>query len=115
MTSGAGHSFSTARGTPDFWGRLAESAVGAHLVNGLSGTGIEIFYWREGNREVDFILKGRGRITALEVTSSRRKGSLPGMAEFAKEHRPHRKLLVGGQGIQLEEFLATPPETWVAP
>jgi len=115
MTSGAEHSFSTARSTPSFWGRLVESAVGAHLVNGFSGTGIEVFYWREGNHEVDFILKGKGRVTALEVTSSRRKDSMPGMTEFAKEFRPHRKLLVGGQGIPLAEFLATPPEKWVAP
>lgn len=115
MTSGAELSFSAARGNPDFWGRLVESAVGAHLVNGLSGTGIEVFYWRGANREVDFILKGKGRVTALEVTSSRRKDSLPGMAEFAEEFRPHRQLLVGGQGIGLSEFLATPPEKWVAP
>jgi hypothetical protein len=64
---------------------------------------------------VDFVLKGKGRVTALEVTSSRRKDSLPGMAEFAKEFKPQRRLLVGGQGIPLEEFLATPPEKFVAP
>ena len=115
MTSGTEHSFSTARANTDFWGRLVESAVGAHLLNGLSGTGIEVFYWREGNHEVDFILKGKGRVTALEVTSSRRKDSMPGMTEFAKEFHPHRKLLVGGQGIPLEEFLTTPSEKWIAP
>lgn len=114
MTSGTEHSFSTARANPDFWGRLVESAVGAHLINGLVGTGIEVLWWREANREVDFILKGKGRVTALEVTSSRRKDSLPGLAEFAKEFHPQRKLLVGGQGIPLEEFLATPPERFIA-
>lgn len=114
MTSGTEHSFATARANPNFWGRLVESAVGAHLLNGLAGTGIEVLYWREANREVDFILKGKGRVTALEVTSSRRKDSLPGLAEFAKEFHPQRKLLVGGQGIPLEEFLATPPEKLVA-
>lgn len=115
MTSGTERSFSTARGNPDFWGRLVESAVGAHLINGLSGTGIEVFYWREANHEVDFVLKGKGHVTALEVTSSRRKDSLPGMTAFANEFHPQRKLLVGGQGIPVEEFLATPPEKWLAP
>ncbi|NNN06606.1 MAG: ATP-binding protein [Elusimicrobia bacterium] len=114
MTSGTEHSFATARANPDYWGRIVESAVGAHLLNGLAGTGIEVLYWREINREVDFVLKGKGRVTALEVTSSRRKDSLPGMAEFAKEFKPQRQLLVGGQGIPLEEFLATPPEKFVA-
>lgn len=115
MTSGTELSYSTARDNPDYWGRLVESAVGAHLVNGLAGTGIEVFYWREANHEVDFVLKGKGHVTALEVTSSRRKDSLPGMAAFAKEFRPQRKLLVGAQGIPLEEFLATPPQKWAAP
>lgn len=114
MTSGTEHSFSTARASTDFWGRLVESAVGAHLINGLSGTGIEVFYWREANREVDFVLKGKGRVTALEVTSSRRKSSLPGMTVFDKEFHPDRKLLVGGQGIPLGKFLSAPPEKWHA-
>lgn len=114
MTSGTEHSFATARANTDFWGRLVESAVGAHLINGLSSTGIEVFYWRAVNHEVDFVLKGKGRVTALEVTSSRRKDSLPGMTEFAAEFSPHRKLLIGGQGIPLEEFLSTPPEKWHA-
>ena len=64
---------------------------------------------------MDFILKGKGRVTVLEVTSSRRKDSLPGLAEFVKEFHPQRKLLVGGQGIPLEEFLATPPVKFAAP
>ncbi len=54
-------------------------------------------------------------MTALEVTSSRRKDSLPGLAEFAREFHPQRQILVGGQGIPLEEFLATPPEKFAAP
>ncbi|MFA6091505.1 MAG: ATP-binding protein [Elusimicrobiota bacterium] len=115
MTSGADQTYGAARENRDVWGRLVESAVGAHLVNGLSGTGTEVFYWREGNREVDFVLKGHGRVTAVEVTSSRRKDSLPGMAAFAEEFHPQRQLLVGGQGIPLEEFLSAPVEKWVAP
>jgi predicted AAA+ superfamily ATPase len=106
MTSGTDHSFSTARKNPEFWGRLVESAVGAHLVNSLAGTGTEIFYWREAHHEVDFILKRKGQITALEVTSARRKDTLPGLFEFSKIFHPQKKLLIGGQGIPLEEFFS---------
>lgn len=70
MTSTGDISFAIAREDRNFRGRLVESAVGAHLFNGLAGTGIEVFYWREANNEVDFVLKGRGRVVALEVTSS---------------------------------------------
>lgn len=115
MTSGLEHTFATARGDSDLWGRLVESAVGAHLVNGLAGTGIEVYYWREAHHEVDFVLKGKGRVVALEVTSSRRKDALPGLAEFSREFKPHRKLLVGGQGIPLEEFLTISPGKWIVP
>lgn len=107
-------SFSSARAAPEAWGRLVETAVGAHLVNGTAGTGAEVFYWREGNDEVDFVLKAGGRVTAIEVTGAPRKTALSGMEAFAARFRPKRKLLVGGQGVPLEEFLRTPAGEWAA-
>ena len=47
---------------------------------------------------------------AIEVKSGRNKGSFPGIEAFSKEFKVKRKLLVGPQGISLEEFLLTPPE-----
>ncbi|MBI5200010.1 MAG: ATP-binding protein [Elusimicrobia bacterium] len=114
MTSGSEGTFALTRADGDAWGRLVETAIGAHLINGLAGSNVEVYYWREANHEVDFVLKTKGMIVALEVTSSRKKDSLPGLAAFGKEFQPRRKLLVGGQGIPLEEFLTTPPEAWVS-
>jgi predicted AAA+ superfamily ATPase len=85
-----------------------ESAVGAHLLNSAAGTSIEAFYWRDRNREVDFVLRSGRVVVAIEVTSGRKKSSLPGMAVFDSRFEPNRKLLVGGQGISLEDFLLTP-------
>ena len=113
MTATAGLAPSAARRDPTFWARLTETAVGAHLVNACAGTDIAASYWRERNHEVDFVLQRRGTVTAIEVTSGRRRDTLPGMDAFAKEFAPKRKLLVGGQGIPLEEFLVTPPEGWL--
>ncbi len=97
----------------DFWGRLVESAVGAHLVNSLRGTNAEVFYWRERNREVDFVVKS-GRVTvAIEVKSGSAKKVLPGMEALGKEFRVNRKLLVGGDGIPIEEFLLKPVAEWL--
>jgi len=93
---------------PDVRGRLVETAVGAHLLN----SGAELFYWREGNREVDYVVRQRRRVLALEVTSGRRKASLPGLTAFAKTHRNTRSLLIGGQGLSLEEFLASAADEW---
>jgi predicted AAA+ superfamily ATPase len=85
-----------------------ESAVGAHILNSTTGTNIEVFYWREGNHEVDFVLRAGRIITAIEVKSGRHRDSLPGMEAFAKAFKPKHQLLVGGQGISLEEFFLTP-------
>jgi len=114
MTAATGLSFHDARGNPDFWGRLLESAVGAHLINDGSGSSIEVFYWRDRNREVDFVLRKGQRVTAIEVKSGRKKGSLPGMKAFDEVFRPQRKLLVGVQGIKVEEFFRTKVEHWVS-
>lgn len=53
-------------------------------------------------------------VVAIEVKSGRRPTSLPGLVAFAKECRVTRQLLVGAQGMSLEEFLRIPPATWVA-
>lgn len=98
----------------NWWGRLVESAIGAHIMNGIVGTDIECFYWREGSLEVDFVLRRGGMVVALEVKSNRSKETLPGMDAFARAFKPQRKLLVGGQGIPIDEFLSAPVETWVA-
>lgn len=106
--------FETARKERESWGRLVESAVGAHLINSAAGTGVEIFYWRERNREVDFVLRSGKTVVAIEVKSGSHKDGLPGMDAFEKAFKPKRKLLVGEDGIPLEKFLLTSAEEWVA-
>lgn len=106
-------SYEKAQRDAEFWGRFIETSVGAHLANGIHGTAMELFYWREGNREVDFILSRGRELAAIEVKSSRRRISLPGMETFCRIFPVKRKLLTGAQGIPLREFLQTPPEFWV--
>lgn len=113
MTAPTTVTLGEAREDSDFWGRLVESAVGAHLSNTALGSGVEVFYWRERNREVDFVLRAGRRMVPVEVTSGRRKGAMPGMEAFARRFRPARTLLVGGQGVPLEEFLSRPADAWV--
>lgn len=102
-----------ARRDREFWGRLVESAVGAHLVNSAAGTKVEVLYWREHNREVDFVLRAGKRVVAIEVKSGRKKEALSGLAEFSKAFRPHRVLLVGPQGVPIEDFLLRPAAHWI--
>lgn len=93
-----------ARARPEIWGRLVESAVGAHLVN-TAGRDLEVTWWRERDREVDFVVSGPGGVVAIEVGSGRSKASLPGLAAFTRLVPTASPLLVGAQGIPLETFL----------
>ncbi|MBN1418624.1 MAG: ATP-binding protein [Planctomycetes bacterium] len=95
------------------WGRLIESAVGAHLVNSGAGTNIRVTYWRSRQQEVDFIIDDGQSTVAIEVKSGLAKAALPGIDAFSRQFRPKKALLVGGQGVPLEEFLSTPAGTWL--
>ena len=114
MTSQSGLDFDEARSDREFWGRLVESAVGAHLANAAAVGLCELFYWRERNREVDFVVRRGREVTAIEVKSGRTGDSQPGLAAFTEAFRPKRKLLVGGDGIALDDFLSQPVEHWVS-
>jgi predicted AAA+ superfamily ATPase len=102
-----------ARADGEFWGRLVESAVGAHLANAAQTGVCDLFYWRDRNREVDFIVRAGRTLTAIEVKSGRTRDARPGLSAFAEAFRPQRKLLVGGDGISIQEFLFRPVEHWV--
>lgn len=113
MTAPSSRSLEEARGDSEFWGRLVESAVGAHLANAAASGACELFYWRERNREVDFVVRAGRTVTAIEVKSGRSRDAQPGLAAFAAAFKAKRKLLVGGDGIPVEEFLGAPAEQWV--
>ena len=91
-------------------GRLAETAVGAHL---LSSSDLHVHYWREGDLQVDFVVRSGRSLFAVEVKSGGANRSMLGINEFAKRHRNVRPLLVGEGGVQLEEFLLSEPNHWL--
>jgi len=106
MTAMTGVGPAAARADGDHWGRLVETAVGAHLVR-TAGRDLEVGWWRDGDREVDYVLSGPGSVLAIEVASGSRKPSLPGLDAFGRRH-PSRKLLIGAQGLSLEMALSMP-------
>ncbi len=111
MTAGSGYAFDEAQADRTFWGRLVESAVGAHLINTATRQ-IGIHYWRQSPNEVDFILKRGPEIIAIEVKSDSKTMPLPGMDAFEQRFSPLRSLLVGEGGIPLDEFLTEPAHHW---
>jgi len=64
------------------------------------------------NQEVDFILTRGKKWVVFEIKSARRPTSLLGVDAFEKEFGKVTKLLIGGQGMPLEEFFLTPAGEW---
>lgn len=114
MSATARLSPADARADHEYWGRLVESAVGAHLANAAACGECELFYWRERGAEVDFVVRVGRRVTAIEVKSTPAGTMQRGGAAFAEAFKPHRSLLVGGDGILIEDFLAWPVTHWIA-
>ena len=103
LTAYRGASFDKDRIVPQVWGRWVESAVGAYLLNGAEEGEYQVYYWRERSDEVDFIILRQGEIVALEVKSGRR-GMNSGLPHFCECFHPKRALVIGTDGIPLEEF-----------
>ncbi len=90
------------------WGRMVESAIGAHLLNATLHGKMNLFYWREKNEEVDFIVEKNGEVIALEVKSSGGT-SLKGLKALSNAFPVKKSLLVGDAGIPVNEFLKINP------
>jgi uncharacterized protein len=113
MTAQSGYTLKEAASDHEYWGRVVESAVGAHLANAAAAGECEVFYWRDRGVEVDFIVRSGHSVTAIEVKSGRTPNARSGLMAFGAAFRPQRKLLVGGDGITLEAFLSRPVQFWV--
>lgn len=90
---------------PKQWGRMVESAIGAHLLNESLVHGYKLYYWRERNEEVDFIVEKGHRMIALEVKTGTEKYT-NGMKTFHEKYHPDKILLVGKSGIPWQDFLS---------
>jgi len=112
MTALANRNFQEWRTQPDAWGRLVEAAVGAYLVNDALKHNIDVYYWREGKYEVDFVLRKSDKLVAIEVKSSNQRISLSGLDIFTRKYKPHKIIVAGESGVRLDEFLETPVSNW---
>lgn len=112
MTANNRGKFETIRSDADKWGRWVESAIGAHLFSGAEENDYSVFYWRERDDEVDFIVATDDGCVAFEVKSGRRKMNC-GMKEFTKAFHPLHAYIIGTGGISFDDFLSTDVTDWL--
>ena len=90
------------------WGRFAESAVGAHLVNSGLKSRFNVYYWNQGAYEVDYVIEKGGVMVALEVKSGN-KSAGSGLSLFNGQFHPRGVYIVGTDGIPFEQFFRMNP------
>ncbi len=115
MTAPSGYGYSEALADRSWWGRVVESAAGAHLFR-TRRPGARLHYWRRGRRddlEVDFVLERGPHLLAVEVKAGPFRGPHPGLAAFQKQFPHARTMVVGEGGVPLVEFLSEPAEFWL--
>lgn len=113
MAAQASTTFSATREDGARWGRFVESAVGAHLVN-TAAVGTEVSYWRHRGDEVDFVVHRGEKVLAIEVKSAAAVRPSHGLGSFTQRFPMSRTLLVGGDGLPVEDLLVTPTDELLA-
>ena len=100
----SGVTFENVYTAPKEWGRWVESAVGTHILNQAEEQDYKVYYWRDRDKEVDFVIENNRQCIAIEVKSGRRTTNA-GLPEFVKRFNPTHSLVVGSGGVPVEEFL----------
>ena len=88
---------------PKRWGRWVESAVGCYLLDKANELEYTVYYWRENNEEVDFVIRRGDRLLAIEVKSGRRQMN-SGVGKFREQYHPQHTLMVGGDAMPVEQL-----------
>lgn len=85
------------------WGRIFESNIGAYLVSQSFIHHFDVFYWRERDFEVDYILRKNNTLIAIEVKSNAEKRT-EGLEKFRQLFNPKSAFIIGDGGISAEDF-----------
>ena len=108
ISSRLSDNFKTIRENPVKWGRIAESAVGVHLLNSAMASKYSVYYWRHRNNEIDFVLERNNELVGIEVKS----GKVPkakGVQAFKERFQPEKVYLIGNGGLSFHDFLSMNP------
>jgi predicted AAA+ superfamily ATPase len=84
-------------------GRAFELIVGSQLVR----TGHDLYYWRDGKYEVDFVLKVGRKVFAIEIKSGRKKNTA-GVEVFKEKFQGSKSIIIAPENY--EEFETDPIE-----
>ena len=91
---------------PELRGHLVESAIGAYLLARSHKEHFDVFWWRDGSAEVDFVIKRGRKRTALEVEERGGPSTPKGLGAVSRAAVPGTySLIVGSAEFPIEDFL----------
>jgi len=93
---------------PAKWGRIVESTIGTHLINNSLKNNYSVYYWRDRNNEVDFIIEMGQKTIAIEVKSNLSKNK-KGIDAFKKLFNPTKILIIDNKVLPWYEFIKINP------
>jgi predicted AAA+ superfamily ATPase len=109
MSAVKGVPLEAAKADTEYWGRLVETAVGAHLMAQGVREPRGLFYWRDAGLEVDYVVETPRSLTAIEVKSGRsRDRDRRGVDAFVTRYQQATAMLVGQGGVAVEDLLTLP-------
>lgn len=96
--------FKSIKNDPVKWGRKVEQTIGAHLINSARINNFQVYYWRDVNDEVDFVIQKNSKIIPIEVKIGRIK-SHKGLNVFSKKFNIKKSILISDEAFKWQEFL----------
>ena len=112
-----GRDYKTTKADKVSWGRMVENAAGARLYLAVQALGGNLFYWRERQLEVDFVIQVGSRIIALEIKSGADGKISNGINIFVRRYKNAEGIIVSNyknrvegkiKQIRLKDFFAEP-------
>jgi uncharacterized protein len=108
LSSQSPTTFPAVRKNHSEWGRVIESAVGAYLANEALKGNLNLYYWRDRNDEVDFVIERNEKLVGIEVKSTILRNK-HGMTAFQKRFSPLKTICIDERRLPWYEFIRMNP------
>ncbi len=84
MTASLAETMKEAFSDKSLKGRLIESSIGTELIRKCRKSNGSLYYWREANEEIDFVIENGKKLTAIEVKSGKENINYKIIEQFKK-------------------------------
>lgn len=96
VSATVGRGFNHAKSDKAFWGRMIENAVGARLHVLCQEFGMNLFYWRDRQEEVDYVIQKGNQLIAIEVKNKMGGDDDRSLFSFLRRYKNAQGIFIAG-------------------